>query len=381
MSNLVTAPVAVPTAISDPINARILAVSEDKVQGFQSDPIGEIARLSGVNAPTVIERIAAMLRAGTIRRVRQTLMATNLARGALVAWSVPEEKLSAAFDYMFQQDPFSGHVVIRSTDANISGAKYRLWTTLKIPQGYSMANHCDFLCSRTGATSYKLMPPKRLFALGVGHVRRKGMEPGSKSDALADVLDTNLVALSELEWRVLIELKREFSADEIHETLWQPRAQAAGVSLDEFYRVARSLNERKVIGRFSTFLEHVKTLETGEQVTKYNALFHWAVPPGREIDAGREVGRFHIMTHAYWREGGAEFGNVNVMGVAHGTEKERVLAHKAAIDAHLKSVSIDVSYTNVFWGGRSEIKPSEISPPAYYEWCARNGLEPSAMRE
>jgi len=81
--------------------------------------------------------------------------------------------------------------------------------------------------------------------------------------------------------------------------------------------VARSLNERKVIGRFSTFLEHVKQLKTGEQVTKYNALFHWAVPKGREIDAGREVGRFHIMTHAYWREAGAEFGNVNVMGVAH----------------------------------------------------------------
>ena len=35
------------------------------------------------------------------------------------------------------------------------------------------------------------------------------------------------------------------------------------------------------------------------------------------------------MTHAYWREGGEEFGNVNVMGVAHGTDKELVLAHKA----------------------------------------------------
>jgi len=27
-----------------------------------------------------------------------------------------------------------------------------------------------------------------------------------------------------------------------------------------------------------------------------------------------------------------------------------------------------VSYTNVFWGGRSEIKPSEISPFAYRRW-------------
>jgi hypothetical protein len=34
------------------------------------------------------------------------------------------------------------------------------------------------------------MPAKRLFALGVGHVRRRGMEPGSKSETLGEVLDT-----------------------------------------------------------------------------------------------------------------------------------------------------------------------------------------------
>jgi hypothetical protein len=136
-----------------------------------------------------------------------------------------------------------------------------------------------------------------------------------------------------------------------------------------------------VIGRFSTFLEHVKPLAGGERVTRFNALFHWAVPAGREIEAGREVGRHHILTHAYWREGGPEFRNVNVMAVAHGTDKDVVLQHKAAIDGHLKSLGMPVSYTNVFWGGRSEIKPSEISPFAYEEWCRSAGLEPDSMRD
>ena len=371
----------IPVSIHDPVNARILSVSEDKVQGFGRDPLGEIARLSGVDLPAVIEHIAAMLRAGVVRRVRQTLMATNLARGALVAWQVPEEKLSDAFDYMFRQDPFSGHVVIRSTDAAIAGAKYRLWTTIKVPQGFSLAKHCDFLCTKTGAVAYRLLPAKKLFALGVGHVRRRGMEPGSKSEALGEVIGTETVELNDLEWKVLTELKRDFDPDELRENLWEGRAAAAGVDLETFLRTGESLNARGVIGRFSTFLEHAKTLKTGEQVTKYNALFHWAVPPGREIDAGREVGRFHIMTHAYWREAGPEFGNVNIMGVAHGTDKELVLAHKRSIDEHLESVGIPVSYTNVFWGGRSEIKPSEISPFAYREWCEKNGIEPGAMRE
>jgi DNA-binding Lrp family transcriptional regulator len=364
----------VPISTTDPINARILAVSEDRLQGFQRDPIGEIARQAGVEMPVVIERIQAMLRAGTIRRVRQTLLATNLAQGALVAWQVPEDKLEAAFDYMFQRDPFSGHVVIRTTDTATVGSKYRLWTTLKVPQGFSMTRHCEFLCRQTGAEKFILLPAKKLFALGVGHVRRRGLEPGSRADVLADVTDVSVAELDDLEWRVLVALKREFAPEDLLPDIWAARAKEAGVPLEQFLEVAAELNRRKIIGRFSTFLEHVKPVASGEQVTRYNALFHWAVPPGREIDAGREVGRHHIMTHAYWREGGPEFHNVNVMGVAHGTDKLVLLAHKAAIDTHLKEAGIAVSYTNVFWGGRSEIKPSEISPFAYREWCQSVGF-------
>jgi len=178
---------------------------------------------------------------------------------------------------------------------------------------------------------------------------------------------------------VLTALKREFEPDEIVRDVWRARADEAGVSLEEFTEVATDLNARRVIGRFSTFLEHVKATANDERVTRYNALFHWAVPPGREMDAGREVGRHFIITHAYWREGGPEFRNVNIMAVAHGMEKERVLAHKAAIDEHLREAGIDFGYTNVFWGGRSEIKPSEIAPQAYREFCARYGVDPDTM--
>jgi hypothetical protein len=370
-----------PIAHTDGTNAKILAISEDRIQGFVRDPIGEIAERSGVDGETVVERIRAMLRAGTIRRVRQTLMATNLAEGALVAWQFPPDRVDAAFDYMFQQDPFSGHVVIRSTDAATPGSNYRLWTTVKVPQGFSIDKHCSVLARITGAEHFRVMPAKRIFALGVGHVRRKEIEPGSKSDELAVAKDTEKVSLSQTEWQVLDSLKREFTPDEIKRDLWRARADEARVPLDTFFQVAEELNRRGVIGRFSTFLEHVKPLATGERVTRFNALFHWAVPPGREMEAGRQIGRFHILTHCYWREGGPEFRNVNIMAVAHGTEKERVLAHKRAIDEHLAAVSIPVSYTNVFWGGRSEIKPSEISPIAYRQWCAKVGIDAETIRD
>ena len=321
-----------PIEVTDPLNARILAVSEDRIAGFLENPFAEIARVADVPVEAVLERLRAMLEAGVVRRIRQTLMATNLASGALVAWRLPTELLDEGFDRLAMDDPFSGHVVIRSTDADTPGSVYRLWTTLKVPQGFSIERHCDLLASRIGAQAYRVMPAKRLFALGVGHVRRKGMEPGSRTDSPGVVIDTQIVKLSALEWQVLGPLKRELSPDEVTTSPWRTRAEEAGVTYEEFLNVARGLAARGVIGRFSTFLEHVKPSAAGTRVTRYNALYHWRVPEGREIEAGREVGRHHILTHAYWREGGPEFANVNVMAVAHGTDRDFVRAHNEVVN-------------------------------------------------
>ena len=84
-------------------------------------------------------------------------------------------------------------------------------------------------------------------------------------------------------------------------------------------------------------------------MTRFNGLFHWAVPRGMEIQAGSEVGRHEILTHCYWREAGPEFGDVNIMAVAHGTEKQRLLEHKAAIDVHLGACGIR-SHIPTFFG-------------------------------
>jgi len=360
-----------PTDHTDPINAQILAVSEDRIKGFTPTPFQDIAQGCGLPLETVVERIQAMVKAGVIRRVRQTLLANKLAEGALVAWKVPTEKLEAAFEFLFKQDPFSGHVVLRSTDREVSGSDYRLWTTLKVPQGYDINQHCDVLARLIGAESYYTMAAHGIFALGVGHVRRKTMEPGERADVPAVMMTTNIAELDAEEWNVLLHLKGDLSVDEIGPNPWEGRAKAAGVSFEKFCEVAKRLDQKGVIGRFSTFLEHVKPSATGVRVTRFNALFHWKVPKGMEERAGGEVGRHTIMTHAYWREGGDRFANVNIMGVIHGTDKEMVLAHKAAIDKHLAEEGIPLEYTNVFWGGRSEIKPSEISPIVFKEWHAK----------
>src|SRR5215210_2517528 len=188
-----------PVEHTDPVNAKILAVSEDKIEGFAREPFEQIAQRSGVDVEDVMARIAAMLQAGTIRRVRQTLLATNLADGALVAWKVAPEKIDAAFDWMFQCDPFSGHVVLRSTDSVTPGSEYKLWTTLKVPRGFSLQHHGELLAEKLGVDHFRLMPAKGIFTLGVGHVRRKTVEPGSKADEPARMASVHVAEVSELE--------------------------------------------------------------------------------------------------------------------------------------------------------------------------------------
>ncbi|PYQ31793.1 MAG: AsnC family transcriptional regulator [Acidobacteria bacterium] len=356
----------------DAINRQILEVSEDRIRGFVRDPFVEIARRSGVELAEVIARIRAMLEAGTIRRVRQTLLATNLAQGALIAWKIDEQLVDAAFQFIASRDPFSGHVVIRNSETGPT--EWRLWTTLKVPTGFSVERHCESLKQQIGAETYRVMPALRAFVLGVGHMRRKGMRVGEMSDARAEAMVPAIVDLSERDWDVLMILKRDLDPEEIGEQLWERRAHAAGIDADAFFVIAEDLDRRGVIGRFSTFLEHSKPVAGEERLSSFNGLFHWAVPRGREIEAGCEIGRFAILTHCYWRDAGPELNDVNIMAVAHGETKEEVLAHKRAIDAHLTSTGIGFTYTNVYWGGRAEIKPSDISPVAYREWARKAGL-------
>src|SRR5215216_7761395 len=201
---------AAPGSVNDETNRRILAVSEDQLSGFHPDPFAEIASRTGVDVDNVIARVRAMLIGGSIRRVRQTLLSTRLAASALVAWKLPPERLDAAFDYMYSDDPFSGHVVLRSTDRDCPGGEFRLWTTLKVPQGFSLQKHCELLAQRAGAEAFRVMPARCLFVLGVGHTRRREMAPGARSDDAPQVIDTAVLRLSDARWRVLAAMKRPF---------------------------------------------------------------------------------------------------------------------------------------------------------------------------
>ena len=321
-----------------------------------------------------MQRLSSMLQNGTVRRIRQTLLSTALADGALVAWQVPEDKLQSAWQWLKENDPFTGHVVIRSCDnPRAPGADYRLWTTLKVPTGSNtVEGHCSLLMSHIGATDFAPLPVVGMFALGVGHVRRAHLKPGDKLPELPRMQCPARPELSELDWRVLMSLKESLRPDEIVSEPWVARAQAIGLSHDDYCAIAESLDARHVIGRFATFLDHTGAANK-HSGTGAAGLFHWTVPTGMEERAGAECGRHICMTHCYWRSGGEKFGGAQIMGVVHSPTWEGVLAHKAAIDAHLADCGIPLLHTAIFRSEKAIINPSEINPDMYRDWQAKYG--------
>ena len=359
-----------PSSAADPINHSILCVAEDAVKGFHRFPFRTIAERCGVAEREVTERLKSMLAAGTIRRVRQTLLSTSLAQGALIAWKVPQERLESAYAWLRDNDPFTGHVVLREcSDPAAPGADYRLWTTLKVPTGYgSVAEHNNLLMRFIGAEDWVALPVVGMFALSVGHTRRAGLKPGDKLTQLPAMQCPTSPQLSEQEWAVLLSLKESLLPEEFIPCPWELRAAALGMSCEQYCSIAESLDARKVIGRFATFLDHQRKESNRSTGTGAAGLFHWSVPAGMEERAGAECGRHICMTHCYWRSGGEKFGNAQIMGVVHSPTREEVLAHKAAIDSHLAACGIPVLHTAVFWSLKAEIRPSEISPLKYSEW-------------
>ena len=358
--------------IDDELNRSILAVAEDRLSGFYERPFGAIAEACGAHEQTVMQRLRDMLQSGVVRCLRQTLPSTALTRGCLVAWKLPEHKLQAAYDWLRQSDPFTGHVVIRrADDATAPGADYRLWTTLKVPASNGdLERHCRAVAAHTGAQEWACMPVVGMFSLSVGHVRRAALEPGALQAQEPTMQKPPHPVLSPQEHAVLLSFRKPLSAEEIAPCPWEARARAMGLEPEEYYRTAHSLVQQGALGRFAAVLNH--TVRHPGLAIGAGALLMWAVEPGMEEAAGAACGRHVCMTHCYWRSGAERFGGVQIMGVVHAKEREGVLSRKAAIDSYLQQRGIRVRHSALFFTEQAHIRPSEIDPQAWQEWISRH---------
>ena len=323
-----------------------------------------------------------MLRAGTIRRVRQTLMATNLAQGALVAWAGAGGEAARRVRYMFEQDPFSGHVVIRSTDAAIDRQRIPPLDHAQGAAGITRwQKHCELLAETDRRDrSTASCPPSGCSRWASATSAGAGWSRAARATNWPRCIDTEIVELTDLEWRVLMALKREFEPDEICDrSLGRPRPPRPACQLGRLLRVAaepqRPRRDRPV--------HHVPRTRqaaqpTGERVTKFNALFHWAVPAGprdRSRPAGRPVPHHDPRLLARRRPG--------IRQRQHHGRRPRHRQSRSSSPTRPPSTptwptSASPSATPTSSGAAAaKSSPAKSLPQAYRDWCAAQGIDPN----
>lgn len=361
--------------MDDAANRHLLAVAEDRLNGFHEQPFAELAIRCGMPEREVLHRLHDMLQGGLIRSIRQTLPGNALTPSCLVAWQFPNaSSLFAAYDWLIAHDPFSGHVVIREPDDSTApGANFRLWTTLRLPeQTDSPATHCRILAHRTGALHYVLMPVVGMFRLSVGHMRRAGLPPGTLDDTAPPMQRPASPAINEQQQRVLNSLRPPLQLSELLPgcAVWQGRADAIGMSLQTYLNCAHHLAQLGVIGRFAVILNHTHpTAQSVAGITEA-ALLMWSVPHGMEEEAGSLCARHVCMTHCYYRSGAVPFGNPQIMGMVHGNSRRTVRSHKQAIDSALTAAGISPIASQIHWTQRATIRPSLQDVEAYRRWLS-----------
>lgn len=219
--------------------------------------------------PLVIERLKAMMEAAWCGACAQTLLATKLAQGALVAWRVPEERLEAAFDWMKAHDPFTGHVVLRNTDSANPGADYRLWTTIKVPVGCgTLEGHCDILKRHVGADDYVLLPLAASLRWAWATCAAGTSSPATRRRNPPPCRRRKPSPSPDWNGKSCFPSRNSSKPEEMVEDPWSLRAAQMGLSTEEYCRTAEELDRKQVIGRFATFLEHVRAKTEDGPVTK-----------------------------------------------------------------------------------------------------------------
>ena len=186
-----------------------------------------------------------------------------------------------------------------------------------------------------------------------------------------------VVRLSELEWRVLVALKREFRPEELGPHLWRGRAEEAGFRWRSSSRSRRTWMRGRSSDASAPSWSTSRLWPPGEWVTRFNALFHWAVPQGRELMPDAKSGGFYHDPRLL--AGGRS-------GIPEREHHGRGSRHRQGDGAPTRRPST-VTWskrasrppTPMFWGGRSEIKPSEISPFALHRMVSPDGAGSDAM--
>lgn len=270
----------------------------------------------GVSEEEVLSRTQRLKEQGIIRQIGPIFSSRRLGyRSTLVAFRVAPDRLDDVAS-VISAHPGVSHNYSRNH-------RYNLWFTLTLPPDRDMEQEIAELAAAGDVDDYLNLPSQRLFKLGVhfdmsgdsedtaedetGPLRSssEGGAHGRRSDGELTDFQRDVVRVLQGD---LALTKRPFTG----------RAEELAVPEERLLEVARDLDERGIMRRFSAVLKHRRAGYT------VNGMGCWVVPEDRIAEAGQAAAGFSAVSHCYERPAYPPHWPYNLFTMVHGQSREEV---------------------------------------------------------
>jgi DNA-binding Lrp family transcriptional regulator len=248
-------------------------------------PFLEIGLRHGLSEQEAMDRISRMKQNGLVRQINAIFDTRNLGyKSALIAFAVIPEMLDLVANEV-NKHPGVSHNYERNHE-------YNMWFTLAIPPYDEMKPHLDKLASLKGVTKYRLLPTLKLYKIGVKLDMVK--EDPEKLVPRDSVIQSKkrTFDLTARDKKFIRELQTDLN---IISEPFNEQAARLGVSVIDFFSVAKVYQELGIMRRFAAILRHREAGFTA------NGMVVWKVPVNRIDEVGYKLASFSEVSHCYRR--------------------------------------------------------------------------------
>ena len=246
----------------------------------------------------VIELTADLKQKNVIRQISAIFDTRRLGyKTSLVAMRFSDDELDAGA-HKINEHPGVSHNYGRT-------GHFNLWFTLAVPPDESLEDSIDQMGRDSGAESWRLLPTKQFFKIGVNfdmvnqksNAKTNFLDTGSSGDSTDSKIEIDpdwntAQELSDQDIAVIRELQEDL---ELVSRPFDAMAERLGMSVSELFAYAGNMVARKLMRRFSAVLHHRRAGFSA------NAMVVWRVPEERAEEVGLMMASSLHVTHCYER--------------------------------------------------------------------------------
>ena len=255
-------------------------------------PYQKMGEELGIEEQEVIDRLTALKRQNVLRQISAIFDTRRLGyKTTLVAMAYEPGQLHQGALFI-NRHPGVSHNYARE------GSYYNLWFTVAVPPDGDLESTVSWMARQTSALSYRVMPTIRFFKIGVNFdmVKEKSAAYNYNPDSIGEKTpprDWNqAVPVSEAEKAAIRELQEDLP---LIPRPFDSMAERVGLTTSQLFDLARNLQERKLMRRYSAVLHHRRS------GFRANAMIVWKVPSERSEEVGMLMAQHSAVTHCYER--------------------------------------------------------------------------------